>query len=169
VITTSQDSDSCTLSSQDKGKIQIIYDNLVTQYSGDQNKYDQFLYTMKSMLQDEIDLTNDCNLQYLYDLLNEQLHIVNLTGINLTGHIAPNCKPYRVSYNTGKVAYTSPDFIIPTYFVNRDALTRYIDSKNAGDCHVSATTNGNWYFNNIDPNKHVAPNGKLYTIQLDGL
>jgi hypothetical protein len=119
---------------------------------------------MKSMLQDEINLTNDCNLQYLYDLINDGLH-GNGTGINLTGHIAPNCKPYRVSYSTGKIAYTSPDFMIPTYFANRDALTRYIDSKNPGDCHVSTTTNGNRYFNNTDPTKHVASNGKVYTIQ----
>ena len=119
---------------------------------------------MKSMLQDQIDLTNDCNLQYLYDLLDRNLHN-GLTGINTTGYIAPNCKAYHVSYDTGKVAYTSPDFKVPTYFVNRDALTRYIDSKNPGDCHVSTTTNGTWYFSNTDSTKHVAPNGKIYTIQ----
>lgn len=164
IVSTAPDGDSCTLSTQDKWKIQIIYDSLVAQYSGDQNRYAQFLYTMRSMLQDEIDLTNDCNLQYLSDLLDGTVQ-TNLTWINTTWHIAPNCKAYHISYDTGKLAYTSPDFRVPTYFANRDALTRYIDSKNPGDCHISTTTNATWYFGNTDPTKHVTPNGKLYTIQ----
>ena len=166
VVTTSPDNNSCTLSSQDRGTIQIVYNNLVAQYAtGDPNRYNDFLYTMKSMLQDQIDLTNDCNLQYLYDLLDTNLQDTNGTGVDTTGYIAPNCKVYNVSYDTGKVAYTSPDFKVPTYFTSRNALWRYIDNKNPGDCHVSTTINGTRYFNNTDPTKHIAPNGKVYTIQ----
>jgi hypothetical protein len=36
---------------------------------------------MQSMLADEIDFTNDCNLKYLEDLINAEL------GISLTGSI----------------------------------------------------------------------------------
>jgi len=32
---------------------------------------------------------------------------------------------------------TSPTFKVITYFANRDSLTRYIDSKNPGDCHIN--------------------------------
>lgn len=166
IVTTAPDKNSCTLDNKDKWKIQIIYDTLIAQYvSGDQNKYDEFLYTMRSMLQDKIDLTNDCNLQYLYDLLDSKIKHSNGTGIDTSLYIAPNCKNYRVSYDTGKVAYTSPDFKVATYFSNRNALGRYIDSRNPGNCHVSTTINGTWYFNNTDSTKHIAPNGKVYTIQ----
>lgn len=120
---------------------------------------------MESMLQDEIDLTNDCNLKYLYDLLHGTLEDSILSGINLSTHIAPNCKEYHISFDTGKVAFTSPDFRYATFFANTDALTRYIDSKNPGDCHLSTSINGTWYFSNTNPAQHIASNGKLYTIQ----
>jgi hypothetical protein len=166
IITTASDGDACTLSSEDRARIQVIFNSLVAQYSGDQTRYDQFLYTMRSMLQDQIDLTNDCNLRYLDNLITTSLHGNISTGnIDVSNYIAPNCKEYHIGYNTGKIAYTSPDFRSATYFVTRNALTRYIDSKNPGDCHVSTTINGTWYFTNTDPTKHIAPNGKLYTIQ----
>lgn len=122
---------------------------------------------MESMLQDEIDLTNDCNLQYLHDLIHDALFGQVPEGINLNNHIAPNCKEYRVSYDSGKVAFTSPDFRYPTYYANRDSLTRYIDNRNPGDCHISTSIQGTRYFTNTDPSKHIASNGKVYTIQSD--
>jgi len=71
-ITTKEEgeSDECTLSDTDEETIQTIYNSLVQNYSGDQDKYEEFLATMQSMLQDEIDFTNDCNLQYLDDLIS---------------------------------------------------------------------------------------------------
>jgi hypothetical protein len=70
-VTTKQQSDSsCTVSDDDKTTIQSIFDSLVQSYTGDANKFDEFLYTMQSMLADEIDFTNDCNLQYLEDLIS---------------------------------------------------------------------------------------------------
>lgn len=123
---------------------------------------------MQSMLADEIDFTNDCNLQYLEDLINEDLGI-SLTGsVNTGTHIAPNCKEYGVTYENTKSAYTSPTFKVITYFANRDALTRYIDSKNPGDCHINTYGVSTWIFTNTDPAKHIAANGKIYTITSDG-
>jgi len=92
---------------------------------------------MKSMLADEIDFTNDCNLQYLEDLINSELGINGDGTINTGTWTAPNCKEYPVSYDTTRLAYTSPLFKVITFFANRDSLTRYIDSKNPGDCHIN--------------------------------
>jgi hypothetical protein len=61
------------LSSDDETTIQNIFDSLVANYSGDENRYEEFLATMQSMLQDEIDFTNDCNLQYLEDLISSEI------------------------------------------------------------------------------------------------
>jgi len=136
-VTTKQESnDGCTLSSDDKDTIQTIYDSLVQNYSGDQNRFDEFLNTMQSMLSDEIDFTNDCNLQYLQNLINSELGTGTGT-INTGNRIAPNCKEYAISFDTSRVAYTSPSFRVITFFANRDSLNRYIDSKNPGDCHIN--------------------------------
>ena len=168
-ITTKEKSeDGCTLSDDDKNTIQEIFDSLVENYSGDENKYDEFLYTMQSMLEDEIDFTNDCNLQYLQDLINGEIG-GNLTGtVNTSAHIAPNCKEYPVNFDTTKIAYTSSTFKVITYFANRDSLTRYIDSKNPGDCHINIYGASSWIFTNNNPNRHIAANGKIYSITNDG-
>ena len=152
---------SCTVSSSDKQAIQIIFDNLITQYTWDQSKYAEFLSTMKSMLQDKIDLTNDCNLTYLSDLVSQG---IDQWTIDTQAHIAPNCKTYAIAYSTGKLAYSSPSLKNVTYFATRDALTRFIDSKNPGDCHINTYTTTTSIFANTDPSKHIAPNGKVYTI-----
>jgi len=71
-ITTKEESDtSCSLSDEEKESIQIIFDSLVENYSGATTKFDQFLTTMQSMVADEIDFSNDCNLQYFEDLIAE--------------------------------------------------------------------------------------------------
>jgi hypothetical protein len=116
---------------------------------------------MKSMLQDKIDITNDCNLKYLSDLVSQGL---DQWTIDTQAHTAPNCKSYIVSYSTGKLAYTSPSLKNSIYFATRDALIRFIDSKNPGDCHINTYTTTTSIFANTDPSRHVAPNGKIYTI-----
>jgi len=63
---------------------------------------------MQSMLADQIDFTNDCNLQYLEDLINNNLG-TNGSGAIITGTwIAPNCKEYQISYDNSEEAYYSP-------------------------------------------------------------
>ena len=168
-VTTKDESanNECTLSDNDKTTIQTIYDSLVQNYAGDANKFDEFLYTMKSMLADEIDFTNDCNLQYLEDLINWAIGTNGWWTIDTGNHIAPNCKEYPVSFDSTRMAYTSPTFKVITFFANRDSLIRYIDSKNPGDCHINTYGASSWSFTNTDPSKHIAPNGKFYTIQSD--
>ncbi len=164
-ITTKQSSNtSCTLSDTDKSTIQTIFDSLIQNYSGDNNKFDTFLYTMQSMLADTMDFTNDCNLQYLQNLINSELGI-NWSGtINTGTWIAPNCKEYWITYDTTKMWYASPVFKVINYFANRDALGRYIDAQNPWDCHLNTYASSSWIFTNDDPSKHIASNGKIYTI-----
>jgi hypothetical protein len=165
-VTTKQESDSgCTLSDDDMETIQTIFDSLVENYSGDQNKFEEFLNTMKSMLADEIDFTNDCNLQYLEDLI---ISVVGNGGTTSTGtYIASNCKEYPVIFDSTRSAYTSPIFKVIMFFANRDSLGRYIDSKNPGDCRINTYGAAYRIFTNTDPGKHIAPNGKVYLIQYD--
>ena len=168
VKTKIQSNTECTLSYDDEANIQAIFDSLVESYSGDINKYNEFLTTMQSMLGNEIDFSNDCNLQYLQNLINTEIEM-NIAGtINTGNHIAPNCKEYPVSFDFGRIAYTSPVFKSVTYFANRDSLVRYIDSNNPGDCHVNTYGVSSWSFVNINPNKHIALNGKIYIISSDG-
>jgi len=166
MVTTKQSSDTeCTLSDDDKTTVQTIFDSLVSNYTGDSNKFEEFLSTMKSMLTDEIDFTNDCNLKYLEGLINDALGITLTWSVDTGTHIAPNCKEYPISFDADKTAYTSPAFKVTTFFANRDSLARYIDSKNPGDCHLNTYGVSSWVFTNTDPSKHIAPNGKLYVIQ----
>ena len=165
VTTKLESSNWCSLTPTDEETIQTIFDSLVANYSGEANKFDEFLYTMQSMLADQIDFTNDCNLQYLQDLINSAIGGNLSWSINTGNHIAPNCKEYPVSYDAVKVWYTSPVFKVITYFSNRDSLARYIDSKNPGDCHINTYAVSSWIFTNTNPNTHTASNGKMYTIQ----
>ncbi len=172
-VTTKDESDDwCTLTSDDEETIQTIFDSLVNNYSWDEDRYDEFLTTMQSMLEDEIDFTNDCNLEYLQNLIEEELGIPAWwnTGwwtISTWSHIAPNCKEYAITYDAAIMGYTSPNLSIATFFANRDSLTRYIDSKNPGDCHINTYGVASRAFTNTDPSKHIAPNGKIYFITME--
>ncbi len=172
VTTKDESDDGCTLTSDDEETIQTIFDSLVNNYSWDEDRYDEFLTTMQSMLEDEIDFTNDCNLEYLQNLIEEELGIPTWwnTGwwtISTWSHIAPNCKEYAITYDAAIMGYTSPNLSITTFFANRDSLTRYIDSKNPGDCHINTYGVASRAFTNTDPNKHIAPNGKIYFITME--
>lgn len=166
-VTTKNESDSeCTLSDDDMDTVQTIFDSLVENYSGEASRYDEFLYTMQSMLSDEIDFTNDCNLSYLQTLIQDTLGITQ-GSISTGNHIAPNCKEYAITYDSSRLTYTSPTLTRITYFANRDSLTRYIDSKNPGDCHINTYWVSSWVFTNNDPSEHIAPNGKIYAITME--
>ena len=171
IITTKEEWDACNLSSGDRETIETIFTSLIENYSGDESRYNEFLYTIQSMLADEIDFTNDCNLQYLENLINGELWITTTgytnTTINTWIHIAPNCKQYTVNYDSTRMGYTSSGFKVATYFANRDTLGRYIDSKNPGECHLTSYAVTSWMFTNTNPSRHIASNGKIYLVQSD--
>jgi len=92
---------------------------------------------MQSMLQDDVDLTNNCALDYLLSITDSYI-MDNLVDVDESNHEAPNCKEYEINYDENKNGYTSKNLKKKTYFATRGALTRYIDSKNPGDCKVNS-------------------------------
>jgi len=145
----------CDLYSWDKAKILAIYNILKNTYSGSNNSTN-FFNTLQSMLQDQIDLSGSCNLQYLSDLINASTTIE---------HIAPNCKKYIVNYDNTRMAYYSSTFKVVHYFATLDSMRKYIDAKNPGNCNINFYSWDYETYNNSDVNRHVAPNWKIYYIQ----
>jgi hypothetical protein len=117
------------------------------------------------MLHDEVDISEDCNLDYLLSLINDDLDGL---GVDTSNHIAPNCKEYQISYNNDERAYYSPMMKNRYYFINRETLIRHIDFYNAGDCHINTYGNVSWSDNRNTDSIHVAPNGKIYHLQSAG-
>jgi len=128
------------------------------------------LYTLKNMVEDEIALwwDNINRLKYLLSLIEEYLNDENENWWKI--HTAPNCKTYEIAYSETLKAFYSPD-MQPinwqvSYFVTPDALFRFIDSKNVWwECenHVYKITSS---YENNDITRHIAPNGKVYSIEL---
>jgi hypothetical protein len=110
--------------------INNIFDMLKDAYADDPLTQSDFFLTMESMLQDEVDLTNNCSLSYLTDIVDSYVMDDNTSNTNENDHEAPNCKIYKVKYSSNKDAYTSTTLRKRTYFASREALIEYIDSKN---------------------------------------
>lgn len=64
---------SCSLSAAEKIVIQNIYANLKDEYNNDLSKLADFLNTFQSMVQDESTLSDNCNLDYLLSLIEDDL------------------------------------------------------------------------------------------------
>jgi len=50
------------------------------------------------------------------------------------------------------------------YFINRESLIRHLDYYNPGDCHINTYGNDSRSDTLNNDQKHIAPNGKIYTI-----
>jgi len=154
-------SSACSLSAAEKIVIQNMYQQLKAQYNNDINKLTQFLTTFASMVRDEVQLSKDCNLEYLLWLIEQD--IWSSWWIDTRNHITPNCKEYTIAYDTSHRAYYSPNTMKRFYFVNRESLIRHLDSHNPWDCHIN-TYGVNTRVPYEDPMKHTAPNGKVYHL-----
>jgi len=152
----------CVLSAWEKLVIQNIYQTLKANYNNDIYKLADFLYTFQSMVNDEIELTNSCTLEYLLRLIEDDLWFE--WGIDTSNHIAPNCKEYNIWYEHTEKAYYSPNMRNRYYFINRESIIRHIDYYNPGDCHVNTYGTNYWTQDTSNPMRHVAPNGKIYNI-----
>ncbi|MCX6823185.1 MAG: myxococcus cysteine-rich repeat containing protein [candidate division SR1 bacterium] len=156
---------SCQLTTSQEELISNVYDLLKTQYNGNTSILNDFLATFQSILGDEVDISQDCSLEYLLQLINNDL---DTTSVDTSNHIAPNCKAYQISYDNGERAYYSPMMKNRYLFINRETLIRHIDFYNAGDCHINTYGNVSWSDNRNTDTIHVAPNGKIYHIQSMG-
>jgi len=139
IMTTDEDNTNnidCDLSNSQMLSIASMFNSILNMYQG--NQLTSFLITMQSMLEDNIALISDedsiCNMQHMLNLIEDEL---DGTSNPTNTHIAPNCKEYSVDYSSSKQAYYSPDMMVRTYFGSRDELGKYLDSKNAGDCHIN--------------------------------
>jgi hypothetical protein len=62
----------CSLSKTQKLVASRIYGLLKDMYDDDPDKIDEFTATMKSMLEDSLDLDSDCNLEYLLEIMDTE-------------------------------------------------------------------------------------------------
>ena len=125
-------------------------------YTDDPTKTDQFFSTMRSMIEDSVGTQDNCTLDYMLTLLDEEP-----AQQDPSTHITPSCKEYSISYDTNE--YTSPDMKTAIYFINRESLIRYLDVLNPGDCHQPSYEQNTRNVGDSDT-RHIAPNGKVYHI-----
>ncbi len=161
------DDNSNDLSNLQKIRIMSIFNLLIELYSDNPSKEAEFLYTLRSMLMDKLEVldTNDdaySTFEYLLSLIDARLLI---SWIDESNHIAANCKEYQVTFENWERAYYSPDFKKLQYFSTRESLIRYIDSKNPGDCRINTYWSDYVDIRNTDPDRHISPNGKVYRIE----
>jgi cysteine-rich repeat protein len=155
------------LSTLQKIRIMTIFNTLMDLYKNNPEKQQEFLYTFRSMINDKLKLLNPDDdsypaFEYLLGLIDAHLL---LSPIDESNHIAPNCKEYRIRFNSDKKAYYSPDYKTVYYFSTRESLIRYTDYKNAGDCRINTYWTNDINTTNTGEDLHIAPNGKIYNIE----
>lgn len=165
------DSWSCAvISTWDYLNAQSVLTSIVSMYTNE-TQLKSFLLVMKSMLQDNIALAGNTwvdNMKCLLYLVDQYLITHFGMGTDPNVHKTPSCKEYLIVHNTGDNTYYSPNTIKQTKFGSRDELIKFLDSNNPWDCHVNTYWNTVSY-NSSDPNRHIAPNGKVYRIELNNL
>lgn len=155
----------CNLNSAEKLIITDIFDMIKDSYDENETTLANFLFTMESMIEDELGFVDNCSLEYLLDLTSAYIMDNQWENIEEGEHEAPNCKLYDIEYSDSKEWYTSPDLKKRTYFASRDALTRYIDINNPWDCRINDYNDLPTRENNEGSGYYIATNGKMYDIQ----
>ena len=117
------------------------------------------------MLEDDIGLTDNCSLEYLLNTVDSYIMDNLVETIDESDHEAPNCKTYEIKYDSKKNGYTSKNLKKKIYFATREALTRYIDAANPGDCKVNTYEDLPEFDNSQQSGYYIAPNGKLYQVK----
>ncbi|MEI6425959.1 MAG: hypothetical protein WCO66_01260 [Candidatus Absconditabacteria bacterium] len=162
VITKDNSGIECSLNKTEKLKIAQVFEFMKGGYSSTPVKRTNMLYVLKSMTQDIQDFDYNCSLQYLMDLTDDEIQ--NGPTEDQTSHTAPNCKVYPIITDADTASYTSSKFKKKQLFASREALVKFIDSQNPGDCHVNVYTNETFDYQDTDTT-HAAPNGKIYIIK----
>jgi len=165
------DSWACAIiSSGDYLNAESILNSIVSMYTNP-TQLQAFLLVMKSMLQDNIALAGNTwvdNMKCLLYLVDQYLITHFGMGTDPNVHKTPSCKEYLIVHNTEDNTYYSPNTIKKTKFGSRDELVKFLDFNNPGDCHINTYWNTVSY-DSSDPNRHIAPNGKVYRIESNNL
>lgn len=150
-----------------------VFNSVLDVYKYNDEKLRQFLYTFKSMLDDEIDDLDDeiddednneerrlmekqmLALEYMLDMVDDELEDELDYDYKYT---APNDKIYTIQYDEDRMAYTAKEFKIKKYFATLDSIKMYIDTYNPGD--------GNYHQSSPESTDLiVAPNKRVYRIE----
>ena len=168
---------STNLSNTEKLQIASIFLTLKDLYTSETTRT-TFFTTLKNTIQTRIDDLDDTDtddqhkidaLQYLYDLIDNYLWGTsddNTVISDANMYVAPNGRVYRVTYDSTKKTYTSPDFMIKKTFATLEAMKAYIDVNNGGT--YGSTSGAGWNTAGIDATRqsapYIAPNGKSYRL-----
>jgi hypothetical protein len=130
--------------------------------------------SFSTMIQDRIDTLNDKTqttdiineiavLDYLKELISDEYGISTESDYE-----APNGKVYRITFDSSREMYTSPDFRTAKYFSTLTQLKDHIDLKNPSGSSSSSSSSSSTSNYDIDSNRfsapYTAPNGKVYRI-----
>lgn len=91
----------------------------------------------------------------------------NIKSTNEEIYISRSCKQYKIEYNESLWVFTSPNLKKNEYFINKEYLKRYIDSKNP---QKENCPNNSWWISTSyndkseSSNSYIAPNWKVYFI-----
>jgi len=145
IITKSEDDDDDTeLSLAEQIRVIMTFKTLIDAYGDNTDKLEEFLYTFKSMLEDEVDMADGneaATLEYLLEVIDAYLLENMFNGNNDLPfgedvYIAPNCKSYEFKYHSERMAYYSPNFVYMHYFISEESMIAYIDENNPGNRRI---------------------------------
>lgn len=142
-----------------KSNLNLIFDSIDNVQSIKNWKY-QTLSSKVSFLSFLGISSADFSSQQTYRL--NSLDSYNLNDGNSYIYTTTNCKQYRIQYLPRQQCYTSPDLRKREYFITKEHLERYIDSKNKGTCKPKNTSYLPTTFDNRSKLRYIAPNGKIY-------
>ena len=179
---------STDLSRTQRLQIGIIFTSLVEAYESNPSNAILFFAALEDALttlinsSDILELEEEA-LRYFRDLTKSFLDSLGwtTTGGDYNGqiYVAPNGKQYRVSFDSARQAYTSPDFTVAKYYISLEAFQAHINANNAwpqagyfinwswiqsGGGWLLDGIIGWWNINSPTGDTIVAPNGKVYRV-----
>ncbi len=124
---------------------------------------DKFGYTpgMPDLTDNDTTLEDDLDLAYGFYYQGRDSEVTPVYSKRYE-YMTLNCKVYEIVYLPKQDCYTSPDMQTPEYFITKEHLERYIDSKNPWYCKSKKIKKLQTEFDNRSKLRYIAPNGKIY-------
>lgn len=181
---------STNLSRTQRLQIGIIFTSLVDAYQSNPSNAILFFAALEDALtalinSSDILALEEEALRYFRDLTKSFLDTLGwtTTGGDYNGqiYVAPNGKQYRVSFDSARQAYTSPDFMVAKYYISLEAFQAHINANNpwpqawyfiswsgiqTGGGWLLDGVLGWWNFNSPTGDVIIAPNGKVYRVSV---